>query len=134
MANPHRAEVDLKTPNRVFTLRLSMNDMAALQNELHVGVPYELAERISTHKFGVVEMAAVLRRALKTGGLFFPPQRAGETVSRIMEQAGMSACLEAVLGLIAASISDETADQSSEAEGGEVDESSLFPEDKHDPL
>lgn len=103
--NPHRAEVSLKALQQTYTLRLSLADVASLEAELGCGV-YELIGRIQERKFGVREVAAIIRRGLRGGGMHFPQQRTGEVVERIMTEVGMPASLNAATDLLLASLAD----------------------------
>src|SRR5436190_14211474 len=133
MANPFRSETDLKTPLQVYPLRLTMNDWALLQNELGYGI-YEMADRIGKAKFGVVEIASVMRRALRSGGYQFPNQRAGEVVAKIMEQAGLPTCLQAMMDLLSAALSDPNDTQPKQEDPAPAEQTALFKEETTDPL
>jgi Phage tail tube protein, GTA-gp10 len=134
MANPWRAETDLKTPQQIYPLRLNMNDIALLENELGYGI-YEFVNRVGAGNFGVREMGSVLRRALRTGGYLFPNQRANEIVMRIMEQAGLQTCREAVLALLVAAVVDEQQPPAAAQTNGAEEPAALFAaEGTKDPL
>lgn len=103
MANPYRGEVEWKvSPNtpyeRVYTLRLSIGDLAALDNaEEGKDGCMALVNRLLTRHYGLNDLTIVLMRAIKTG---MKVNLKREEVYELIDEAGFDEATSAVIDVL----------------------------------
>ena len=103
MANPYRGEVEWKvsanTPyERTYTLRLSIGDLAALDNaEEGKDGCMSLVNRLLTRRYGLNDLTIVLMRALKTG---MKINLKREEVHELIDEAGFDEATSAVIDVL----------------------------------
>lgn len=97
MANPHRGEVDLKTDEGVYTLRLTLGALAELEAELGADGLIGVAERFEGGAFTSRDLIALLAAGLKGGGA----NLAGSDVGNLSFEGGAAGAAEAAARLLA---------------------------------
>lgn len=103
MANDLRGEIDWVVEDHTYTLRLSLADLKALQLEL--GIPtLKWRERLDTQDLGMVEIDAILTKALKRGD---PDKfRKPSDIAVVCEAAGFTSCLQHAVQVLVEGLND----------------------------
>jgi hypothetical protein len=104
-SNPHRNEVEWVVNGRPYILRLSLGDLAAIDNrEPGNDGCMALVSRIREMRYGVGDIALVLLRALKTGSRITLKM---DDVLELIEEAGWSEATNIVIDVLSKRLGKE---------------------------
>jgi len=92
MANPLRGEVDLQTPDKTYTLRMSINAIVSIEDHFDLGIN-QVAEKLSDPAgMRIGNLRAIVMHAMREHHPDLTETEAGE----IIGQAGFDKTAEAI--------------------------------------
>jgi hypothetical protein len=103
MANVLRGEIDWTVGENLHTLRLSLEDLKSLQQNLNIPT-LKWQEKIQDRDLGMVEIDAILTLALRRGDATH--FRRPSDVAAVLEEAGFFSSLQAAINVLVESLRD----------------------------
>ena len=83
MANPHRGEVEMKAPSGTFTLRLSINAIAEIENLLDQGINEIAASLADASRMRLATLRAIVWGGLRENHPDLTLFAAGDLISEV---------------------------------------------------
>lgn len=92
MANPLRGEVDLQTPDKTYTMRMSINAIVSIEDHFDMGIN-QIAEKLAdSQSMRIGNLRAIVMHALREHHPEVNETEAGEIIGK----AGFEATAEAI--------------------------------------
>ncbi len=106
MANPLRGEVELQTPEKTYTMRMSINAIVSIENHFDMGIN-QIAEKLAdTQSMRIGSLRAIVMHALREHHPEVDENEAGEIIGR----AGFDATAGAIQAAMTAAFPQAKAD------------------------
>lgn len=107
MANPLRGEVELQTPDKTYTMRMSINAIVSIEDHFDMGIN-QIAEKLGDPKgMRIGNLRAVVLHTLRE----HHPDLTIDQVGEIIGQAGFTATAEAIQKAMVAAFPDAKAEE-----------------------
>jgi len=116
MANPFRGEIEAELGGATRTLRLGMDELAAIESDVGMGI-VAFAGHVISRRATVRQLQATLYHGLVGGGWTAKGKNARAEVQAMMGPLGIVECFRIVAELVGAALKVGQADEDEDAEG-----------------